>query len=130
MGSVHDGGSRNPKGIYLRVSRRTEMPLVAEGHRKLAMLCTADRHQLVLDKGYLFWDEPETNLNPKLIKEVQSLFSTSATAECRSSLLRTACSYYASSTFSCKTRTDKGVDETIFGFQFGENDVTCHRAIA
>jgi len=22
----------------------------------------------LLDKGYLFWDEPETNLNPKLIK--------------------------------------------------------------
>lgn len=23
---------------------------------------------VLLDKGYLFWDEPETNLNPKLIK--------------------------------------------------------------
>ena len=23
----------------------------------------------LLDKGYLFWDEPETNLNPRLIRE-------------------------------------------------------------
>lgn len=49
---------------------KTEMPLVAEGLRKLAMLA-----QLIavgaLEKGsYLFWDEPEANLNPRLIKEV------------------------------------------------------------
>ena len=24
----------------------------------------------LLDKGYLFWDEPESNLNPKIIKRV------------------------------------------------------------
>jgi hypothetical protein len=49
---------------------KTEMPLVAEGLRKLAMLA-----QLIavgaLEKGsYLFWDEPEANLNPRLIKVV------------------------------------------------------------
>ncbi|MEO5372736.1 MAG: AAA family ATPase [Alphaproteobacteria bacterium] len=45
-----------------------EMPLVAEGMRKLAMLShlimngSLRRHSLVL------WDEPEANLNPKLIR--------------------------------------------------------------
>lgn len=45
-----------------------EMPLVAEGLRKLAMLARLISTGTLLDKGYLFWDEPETNLNPKLIK--------------------------------------------------------------
>lgn len=47
-----------------------EMPLVAEGLRKLAMLARLISTGVLLDKGCLFWDEPETNLNPKLIKVV------------------------------------------------------------
>lgn len=47
-----------------------EMPLVAEGLRKLGMLARLISTGSLLDKGYLFWDEPETNLNPKLIKLV------------------------------------------------------------
>jgi predicted ATPase len=45
-----------------------EMPLVAEGLRKLAMLARLISTGVLLEQGYLFWDEPETNLNPKLIK--------------------------------------------------------------
>lgn len=45
-----------------------EMPLVAEGLRKLAMLARLISTGVLLEKGYLFWDEPETNLNPKLLK--------------------------------------------------------------
>lgn len=58
--------------FYLRVKDegRMEMPLVAEGLRKLAMLARLIATGTLLDKGYLFWDEPETNLNPKLIKDV------------------------------------------------------------
>lgn len=47
-----------------------EMPLVAEGLRKLAMLARLISSGVLLEQGYLFWDEPETNLNPKLIKTV------------------------------------------------------------
>lgn len=56
--------------FYLRVTGegRMEMPLVAEGLRKFAMLARLINTGVLLDKGYLFWDEPETNLNPKLIK--------------------------------------------------------------
>jgi energy-coupling factor transporter ATP-binding protein EcfA2 len=45
-----------------------EIPLVAEGWRKLGMVASLIATGSLLDKGYLFWDEPETNLNPKLIK--------------------------------------------------------------
>lgn len=45
-----------------------EIPLVAEGLRKLAMVARLVATGSLIDKGYLFWDEPEANLNPKLVK--------------------------------------------------------------
>ena len=58
--------------FYLRPinAAHMEMPLVAEGWRKLAMLVRLIATGSLLDKGCLFWDEPESNLNPKLIREV------------------------------------------------------------
>jgi len=67
--------------FYLKNERgRFEMPLVAEGQRKLAMLARLIATGTLMDKGLLFWDEPEANLNPLLIKEVaQSIVSLSKT---------------------------------------------------
>ena len=45
-----------------------EMPLVAEGHRKFAMLAQLLVNGSLLERGFLFWDEPEANLNPVLIR--------------------------------------------------------------
>ena len=57
--------------FYLKnVDGRMEMPLVAEGLRKLGMLSRLIATGALLDNGYLFWDEPDANLNPKLIKGV------------------------------------------------------------
>jgi energy-coupling factor transporter ATP-binding protein EcfA2 len=58
--------------FYLNTEQegRIEMPLVAEGLRKLAMLARLIATGSLLNKGTLFWDEPESNLNPKLIKDV------------------------------------------------------------
>jgi ABC-type transport system involved in cytochrome c biogenesis ATPase subunit len=47
---------------------KIEMSMVAEGQRKLAMLAQLIATGILLDQGYLFWDEPEANLNPRLIK--------------------------------------------------------------
>lgn len=52
---------------------KVEMPLVAEGLRKLAMLARLIGTGSLLDKGYLFWDEPESNLNPRLTKLVAQM---------------------------------------------------------
>jgi energy-coupling factor transporter ATP-binding protein EcfA2 len=55
--------------FYLKnASGRMEMPLVAEGLRKLGMLSRLIATGALLEKGFLFWDEPEANLNPRLIK--------------------------------------------------------------
>ena len=58
--------------FYLRRSTvtDTEAPLMAEGSRKLAMVAHVIATGALLDKGCLFWDEPEASLNPKLIREV------------------------------------------------------------
>ena len=47
-----------------------DMSLVAEGWCKLSMLVRLISTGSLLEKGCLFWDEPETNLNPRLIREV------------------------------------------------------------
>ncbi len=57
--------------FYLRIPSGTmEMHLVAEGLRKLATVARLIATGSLLDKGYLFWDEPEANLNPKVVKTV------------------------------------------------------------
>jgi hypothetical protein len=57
--------------FYLAVDTgRMEMHLVAEGLRKLAMVARLIATGSLLNKGYMFWDEPESNLNPRIIKAV------------------------------------------------------------
>lgn len=57
--------------FYLKTNgHRMEMPLVAEGLRKLGMLAQLIATGILFDRGYLFWDEPEANLNPKLVQQV------------------------------------------------------------
>ncbi len=57
--------------FYLNLdSGSMEMHLVAEGLRKLATIARLIATGSLLDKGYLFWDEPDSNLNPKIVKTV------------------------------------------------------------
>jgi predicted ATPase len=68
--------------FYLKMAGQgtLEMHLVAEGVRKLAMLSRLIATGTLLDNGYLFWDEPEANLNPRLIRRVaEAIFHISQT---------------------------------------------------
>ncbi len=59
------------KGFYLKLSKsKMEVNLVAEGHRKLAMIARLIATGVLQKKGYLYWDEPEANLNPNMTKLV------------------------------------------------------------
>jgi predicted ATPase len=49
---------------------KLEAHLVAEGLRKLAMIARLVATGSLAGTGSLFWDEPEANLNPKVIKRV------------------------------------------------------------
>lgn len=55
---------------------RFEAPLLAEGVRKLATLAFLLTNGSLSNKGTLFWDEPETNLNPKLIRSLAKALIT------------------------------------------------------
>jgi len=47
-----------------------EFTLLAEGWRKLGLLWLLIRNGTLRDGSVLFWDEPETNLNPKMFRTV------------------------------------------------------------
>ena len=52
--------------FFLRSKQgKIEFPLLAEGIRKLGLLWILLRNGTLQDGSVLFWDEPETNLNPK-----------------------------------------------------------------
>ncbi|WP_306589397.1 ATP/GTP-binding protein [Geothrix sp. 21YS21S-4] len=46
---------------------RLEIPLVAEGMRKLALVWQLIQNGALYNKSVLFWDEPEANLNPSMM---------------------------------------------------------------
>ena len=50
-----------------------EFSLLAEGMRKLALIWLLIQNGVLLSGSVLFWDEPESNLNPSLMKEVVTL---------------------------------------------------------
>jgi ABC-type ATPase involved in cell division len=50
-----------------------EMHLVAEGHRKLALIWQLIHNGSLLVGTTLFWDEPEANLNPFLMQHVANI---------------------------------------------------------
>ncbi|MEA5054769.1 MAG: AAA family ATPase, partial [Propionicimonas sp.] len=49
---------------------KIEAPLVSEGFRKIAMIVRLVSNGVLLEGGYLFWDEPEANLNPRTQRAV------------------------------------------------------------
>lgn len=56
--------------FYLRVTGKGEfeMGLVSEGYRKLATIVYLILNGSLNANSVLFWDEPETNMNPKMIR--------------------------------------------------------------
>lgn len=47
-----------------------EFTLLAEGYRKLGLLWLLIQNGTLLEGSVLFWDEPEANLNPKLLRTI------------------------------------------------------------
>lgn len=52
---------------------KTEITLAAEGMRKIAMLAQLILTDTITENSYFFWDEPESNLNPKIIRTVAQI---------------------------------------------------------
>ncbi len=61
------------RGRFYLVSNnrhKTEIALIAEGLRKIATIAQLIANGSLNKNSILFWDEPEANLNPRLIKKV------------------------------------------------------------
>jgi AAA15 family ATPase/GTPase len=57
--------------FYLQTTRgEMNIFMVAEGWRKLGMLSYLIANDSLKENSILFWDEPEANLNPRLIKQL------------------------------------------------------------
>ena len=70
-----DGKVINKNEEFFLKNRQGELEftLLAEGIRKLALLWILIQNGTLLNGSILFWDEPEANLNPKLMKTVVAI---------------------------------------------------------
>jgi len=55
------------------INKKLEAQLMPEGHRKLGMIMHLLRTGGLTKRSTLFWDEPEANLNPKLIRKLAGI---------------------------------------------------------
>ena len=60
----------NGRFYLLQNNRKTEISLIAEGFRKIGMIAQLLANGSLTKNSILFWDEPETNLNPRLIRKM------------------------------------------------------------
>ena len=65
--------TRNEEFFLRNKQGNLEFTLLAEGMRKLGLLWLLIQNGTLKDSSVLFWDEPETNLNPKLIRTVMDV---------------------------------------------------------
>ena len=66
--------------FYLAIEdeKNYEINLVAEGLRKIGLLSYLLSNESLDENSILFWDEPESNMNPKLIKDIVKFLVTLA----------------------------------------------------
>ncbi len=59
--------------VATKNGHKTEIALIAEGLRKIATIAQLIANGSLNKNSILFWDEPEANLNPRLIKKMAEL---------------------------------------------------------
>lgn len=71
-GIINGNIVQRDKRFYLKVKGKGEfeMGLVSEGYRKLATILYLISSGSLNKNSILFWDEPETNMNPKMAKAI------------------------------------------------------------
>jgi energy-coupling factor transporter ATP-binding protein EcfA2 len=105
--------------FYLNLaSGSMEMHLVAEGLRKLATIARLIATGSLLDKGYLFWDEPEANLNPKIIKTIATTILQVAQSGIQV-FIATHSLFLLRELHILQKRTFEGIDARCFGLHIG-----------
>jgi len=118
------GGTVIRKGdsFYLNNDQgTTEMPLVAEGVRKIATLAHLLRNGALTRRGIVFWDEPESNLNPRLIRAVAAMLMNLA-AQGVQVILATHSFFLIKELELLRAMSDKGKETSVRFFTLGKGD--------
>lgn len=78
LDNILNGHVREEEGKYFLVGtngQRTEMNMVAEGLRKFGTLQKLLANGSLTKNTTLFWDEPEANLNPALLRKLAAILA-------------------------------------------------------
>lgn len=112
--------------FYLRQKdAKMEMTLVAEGFRKIGMLAQLINTGQLLDTGFLFWDEPESNLNPKIIRKVAEAIFTIARSGIQ--VFIATHSVFLLKELAIYSRDSGAPQQRYFALEKGEDGVVVHQ---
>jgi len=115
-----DGNGR----FYLKGQQgRIEMPLVAEGLRKFGMLARLIATGALLDNGYLFWDEPEANLNPRLIARLADIIVRLSATGVQTFIATHSLFLMRELELLLERRDDRNYEARFFGLHAGDDGV-------
>lgn len=101
-----------------------EMQLVSEGLRKLAMLAQLISNGVLQENGYIFWDEPEANLNPKLIKLVAQVIYTLAASGVQIFIATHSLFLLRELEIICRKDGNKNYTQKFFSLALSENEIS------
>lgn len=112
--------------FYIKINNggKMEMPLVAEGWRKFAMLGHLIANRSIQKSSLLLWDEPEANLNPRLIKFLAQILYSIATGGTQ--VIISTHSLFLLREFDLLSRADKQqmANSTYFALKMTDNGTT------
>jgi len=106
---------------YIKGVGNLESKLVAEGYRKLMMLVYLIKNGEFDKSTYLFWDEPEVNLNPSLSKSVVELLIFLAT-ELNIQIFVATHDYFIIKYFDLKHKDNEKFKLNYYSLYFDENN--------
>ena len=116
--------------FYLRQTGRgkMEMGLLAEGWRKIATLVQLIVTGSLLEHGYLYWDEPETNLNPRIIRAVSEAILNVVEQGIQVTLATHSLFLLRELDIATEKRGDAATPQRYFGLSNGEDGVEITQA--
>ena len=110
--------------FYLKGQQgRIEMPLVAEGLRKFGMLARLIATGALSNNSYLFWDEPETNLNPRLLTKLADMIVRLSAAGVQIFIATHSLFLLRKLALQLECHDDSKVESRFFGLHFADGHV-------
>jgi ABC-type lipoprotein export system ATPase subunit len=119
------GGSVVLDGPRFYVNR-IEAHLLSEGMRKLASIVRLLANNELREKGVLFWDEPEANLNPRLAVVTANVLARLATHGIQ--IFVATHDYLVSETLGLSAKQEGGPPTRFFSFSRTADDVSIEEA--